>query len=78
MAGLLQDPFMFSGTVRVNLDPFNTHSDDELWRVLDAVGLKQVRGCLAACAGLVWHWAAGLALKPGAALTATSALQRCL
>lgn len=33
---------MFSGNIRVNLDPFETQPDDELWRVLDAVGLKSV------------------------------------
>jgi hypothetical protein len=35
-----QDPFMFSGTVRSNLDPFSTYNEPDLWRVLDAVGLK--------------------------------------
>ncbi len=36
----LQDPFLFSGTVRYNLDPFNEHTDAALWEVLLAVGLK--------------------------------------
>lgn len=35
-----QDPFMFSGTVRLNLDPFAEYSDASLWEVLEAVGLK--------------------------------------
>lgn len=26
-----QDPMMFSGTIRQNLDPFNTFKDSELW-----------------------------------------------
>ena len=26
-----QDPVMFSASVRFNLDPFNSHSDEELW-----------------------------------------------
>jgi ABC-type multidrug transport system fused ATPase/permease subunit len=37
-----QEPFCFQGTLRFNIDPFNQASDDELWRVLDAVELKSV------------------------------------
>lgn len=33
MSIIPQDPFMFSGSVRHNLDPFHTATDDELWRV---------------------------------------------
>jgi hypothetical protein len=33
MSIIPQDPFMFSGTVRHNLDPFAQASDDELWKV---------------------------------------------
>ena len=35
----LQDPILFSGTVRYNLDPLGTHSDAELWENLDRVGM---------------------------------------
>lgn len=37
-----QDPVMFSNTVRYNLDPFNTKSDEELWDVLKKVRLGEV------------------------------------
>jgi ABC-type multidrug transport system fused ATPase/permease subunit len=37
-----QDPVMFSNTVRYNLDPFGTASDDELWEVLQKVQLAEV------------------------------------
>lgn len=37
-----QEPVMFSNTVRYNLDPFNTTSDDELWNVLKKVRLEEV------------------------------------
>jgi len=32
-----QDPVLFSGTMRYNLDPFGQFSDDQLWKVLDEV-----------------------------------------
>lgn len=35
-----QDPVMFSITVRFNLDPFQQHSDNELWDVLESVDMK--------------------------------------
>lgn len=37
---LLQDPVLFSGTLRSNLDPWDQHDDAALWRVLSAVQLK--------------------------------------
>lgn len=35
-----QDPVLFSGTLRYNLDPFETKSDDDLWKALKDVELK--------------------------------------
>lgn len=34
-----QDPILFSGTIRSNLDPFGEHDDDRLWEVVERVGL---------------------------------------
>ncbi|KAJ6637208.1 putative multidrug resistance-associated protein lethal [Pseudolycoriella hygida] len=35
-----QDPVLFSGTLRLNLDPFNEHNDATLWDALEQVELK--------------------------------------
>lgn len=40
MSIIPQDPVIFSSTLRVNLDPFDSHSDDELWSALEQVHLK--------------------------------------
>lgn len=37
-----QEPVLFSGTMRKNLDPFDEYSDDTLWRALGDVELKEV------------------------------------
>eukprot|EP00977_Amphora_coffeiformis_P000393 scaffold108_cov162-Amphora_coffeaeformis.AAC.4 len=37
-----QDPVIFSNTVRYNLDPFGTSSDEELWEVLRKVQMEEV------------------------------------
>lgn len=32
-----QNPFLFTGTMRSNLDQFNEHTDDEIWDALEQV-----------------------------------------
>ncbi|KAI8893994.1 P-loop containing nucleoside triphosphate hydrolase protein, partial [Globomyces pollinis-pini] len=36
-----QEPVMFVGTIRSNLDPFNKSTDEEIWKALDAVFLGE-------------------------------------
>ena len=31
---------LFSGTLRLNLDPFDSHTDEELWKILELSHLK--------------------------------------
>ncbi|KAM7536240.1 hypothetical protein Aperf_G00000087056 [Anoplocephala perfoliata] len=35
-----QDPVLFSGTLRFNLDPFNSHTDEAIWEALAIANLR--------------------------------------
>lgn len=37
-----QEPVLFSGTMRYNLDPFDEYNDDKLWEALEEVKLKEL------------------------------------
>ncbi|XP_043284650.1 probable multidrug resistance-associated protein lethal(2)03659 [Venturia canescens] len=37
-----QEPFLFSGTLRSNLDPFDAYEDSRLWEALEEVELKEM------------------------------------
>ena len=38
---LKKDPVIFSGTIKMNLDPFDVYKEVELWSVLELVHLKE-------------------------------------
>lgn len=35
-----QEPVLFSGTIRYNLDPFGTKNDETIWKALENVGTR--------------------------------------
>ncbi|XP_067014552.2 probable multidrug resistance-associated protein lethal(2)03659 isoform X2 [Anabrus simplex] len=52
-----QEPVLFSGTMRKNLDPFDEYPDSVLWQALDEVELKDTVN--EQPAGLNWHTTEG-------------------
>ncbi|KAJ3017159.1 UNVERIFIED_CONTAM: hypothetical protein HDU68_011823 [Siphonaria sp. JEL0065] len=42
LAIIPQDPILFSGTLRKNLDPWNKYTDEQIWSVLEKCGMKDV------------------------------------
>ncbi|RZC40830.1 uncharacterized protein BDFB_005146, partial [Asbolus verrucosus] len=42
LAVIPQDPFLFSGTVRENLDPFMEYHDEQIWNILGELRLKNI------------------------------------
>ncbi|XP_023231179.1 multidrug resistance-associated protein 4-like [Centruroides sculpturatus] len=46
MSIIPQDPVLFTGPLRRNIDPFNEYSEEILWQVIEEVQLKQVVGKL--------------------------------
>ncbi|XP_072883234.1 ATP-binding cassette sub-family C member 4 isoform X1 [Hemitrygon akajei] len=42
MSIIPQDPVLFTGSMRKNLDPFDEHADETLWNALEEVQLKEV------------------------------------
>ncbi|XP_060566083.1 ATP-binding cassette sub-family C member 5-like, partial [Ruditapes philippinarum] len=38
---ITQEPVLFAGTIRYNIDPFSKYSDDSIWEALDKVHIKE-------------------------------------
>ena len=38
---LFKDPVLFTGSLRLNLDPFEQYTDNQLWNALDKANLKE-------------------------------------
>ncbi|KAJ1479973.1 P-loop containing nucleoside triphosphate hydrolase protein, partial [Baffinella frigidus] len=41
-----QDPVLYSGSFRFNLDPYNEYSDEQIWAAIDTVNMRQKVGSL--------------------------------
>jgi len=52
IAVIPQDPVLYSGTLRTNLDPFDDYADDKLYEVLDRVGLHTITTASSSSASL--------------------------
>ncbi len=46
LAIIPQDPFLFSGTIRENLDPYQNYTDEEIHGVLEKCHLRDLVGNL--------------------------------
>ena len=51
----LQDPVLFTDTVRKNLDPFNQHTDEALWMALDEASIQSTHSGAQLQAHIVAH-----------------------
>ena len=42
MSVIMQNPVLFTGSLRMNLDPFEEHDDRDLWNALEKSNLKNM------------------------------------
>jgi len=42
LAIIPQSPAVFRGTIKKNLDPFETYHNEEMWEVLESIGMKEL------------------------------------